>query len=117
MRYLWVFLVGGAVCALGQVLIDRTRLTPARILVLFTVAGVALTGAGLWDPVAELAGAGATVPIVGFGHALAKGVEKAVDAFGAVGILTGGLRATAGGICAATVFGLLFALLTRSKDK
>ena len=116
-EYLPVFLVGGAICAVGQVLIDRTKLTPARILVLFVVLGVVLTGVGLWDPVVNFAGSGATVPIVGFGYSLAKGVKKAVDTEGALGILTGGLKGTAGGIAAAMVFGFIFSLFSNSKNK
>ena len=117
LHYLWVFLVGGAICAVGQILIDRTALTPARILVLFEVCGVFLTAVGLWDPVVRVAGAGATVPIVGFGYALARGVKAAVDAEGALGILSGGLSRTAPGIAAAVIFGLLAAAVSRSREK
>ena len=117
MQYIWVFLVGGAICAVGQVLIDRTKLTPARILVIFVVAGVFLTGTGLWKHVTAFAGSGATVPIVGFGYTLAEGVKKAIDQEGALGILTGGLKATAAGITASVVFAFIFALITRSKEK
>ena len=116
-EYIWAFLIGGAICAVGQVLIDRTKLTPARILVIFVVAGVLLTGLGLWDRVVDFAGAGATVPIVGFGYSLAKGVEKAIAEKGALGILTGGLSATSAGICAAMLFGFVFSLVSKSKDK
>ncbi len=116
-EYFRVFVIGGAICALGQVLIDRTKLTPARILVIFVVSGVFLTGIGLWDYTVSFAGAGATVPIVGFGYALANGVRLAIDREGALGILTGGLKATAAGIGAAVVFGLVFAVFCRSKDK
>lgn len=117
MEYIRVFLVGGAICAVGQVLIDRTKLTPARILVIFVVSGVFLTGVGLWKYVVNFAGAGATVPIVGFGYTLAEGVKKAVDQEGALGILTGGLKATSAGICASVVFGMIFALVSKSKEK
>ena len=116
-EYIWAFLVGGAICAVGQVLIDRTKLTPARILVIFVVSGVLLTGVGLWDKVVDFAGSGATVPIVGFGYSLAKGVEKALAEKGALGILTGGLGATSAGICAAVLFGFIFSLISKSKDK
>ena len=117
LKYLWAFLIGGAICAVGQVLIDRTKLTPGRILVIFVVCGVGLTGVGVWDYVVKLAGTGATVPIVGFGYALAKGAKEAVDQEGAIGILTGGLKATASGITASVVFGLIFALFSKSKEK
>ncbi|MBR6772782.1 MAG: stage V sporulation protein AE [Clostridia bacterium] len=117
MQYLWVFLVGGGICAAGQVLIDRTKLTPARILVIFVVSGVFLTGVGLWKHVVSFAGAGATVPIVGFGYSLAEGVKKAIDQEGALGILTGGLKACAAGITASVVFGFIFALISKSKEK
>ena len=115
--YLWVFLVGGAICAVGQILLDRTKLTPARILVLFVVVGVVLTAVGLYDKIADFAGAGATVPIVGFGYALAKGVREAVKEQGILGALTGGLKASAAGIAAAVFFGFLAALLCNPKDK
>ena len=111
------FLVGGAICLIGQVLIDYTKLTPARILVSFVVAGVVLTALGLYGPLVEFAGAGATVPLTGFGYSLAKGVEKAVTQFGLFGALTGGLTATAGGIAAALVSGLLMSLIFKPGDK
>ncbi|NLT08488.1 MAG: SpoVA/SpoVAEb family sporulation membrane protein [Ruminococcus sp.] len=111
------FLVGGAFCAIGQLLIDKTRLTPARILTGYVVAGVFLSAAGIYEPVADFAGAGATVPLTGFGHLLAEGVRDAVDSDGVKGILTGGLVAAAGGISAALICGLSSALLFRQKDK
>ena len=113
MEYLNAFLCGGLICAVGQVLIDRTGLTPARILTGYVVAGVALQALGLYQSVVDWGGAGATVPLLGFGCALAKGVAKAVAEQGALGILTGGLGATAGGIAAAMLFGLLASLLVR----
>ena len=117
MDYLKAFLIGGAICLVGQILIDKTKLTPARILVSYVVAGVILGAVGLYEPFAEFAGAGATVPLTGFGNTLAKGVREAVDAQGFLGIFTGGLKATAGGITAAIAAGLLAALLFRPKDK
>jgi len=117
MDYLKSFLIGGAICLVGQLLIDKTKLTPARILVSYVVAGVILGAVGLYAPFAEFAGAGATVPLTGFGNTLAKGVREAVDEQGFLGIFTGGLKATAGGITAAILAGLLAALLFRPKDK
>ena len=117
MEYLKAFLIGGALCLIGQLLIDKTGLTPARILVCYVVAGVILGGVGLSGPFAEFAGAGATVPLTGFGNLLAKGVKEAVDEKGFLGIFTGGLKATAGGITAAIAAGLLASLLFRAKDK
>lgn len=117
MMYLRVFLVGGALCAIGQVLIDYTKLTPARILVSYVVAGVILGGLGLYQPLVDFAGAGATVPLTGFGWLLSKGVREAIQEKGTIGILTGGMTATAGGITAAVVFGLLIALVFKPKDK
>ena len=117
MEYLKAFLIGGALCLIGQLLIDKTGLTPARILVCYAVAGVILGGVGLYGPFAEFAGAGATVPLTGFGNLLAKGVKEAVDEKGFLGIFTGGLKATAGGITAAIAAGLLASLLFRAKDK
>jgi len=111
------FAVGGIICVIGQLLIDCTRLTPARILVSYVVSGVALTGIGLYGTVVDFAGAGATVPLTGFGYSLAKGVEKAVDEYGLIGALTGGLTATAAGITAAILMGLLMALIFKSRDK
>ena len=121
MDYLKSFLIGGAICLVGQLLIDKTKLTPARIMVLFVtagvVAGVILGAVGLYAPFSEFAGAGAAVPLTGFGNTLAKGVREAVDEQGFLGIFTGGLKATAGGITAAILAGLLAALLFRPKDK
>ena len=117
MQYLWAFLVGGALCLVAQILIDRTRLTPARILTGYVVAGVILSAVGVYKPLVDFAGAGATVPLTGFGYALVRGVEKAVDLYGLPGILTGGLTGAAGGITAAMVFSLLAALLFRLREK
>ena len=117
MQYLNAFLCGGVLCAVGQVLLDRTKLTPARILVCYVTAGVLLGGLGLYAPLVEWAGAGATVPLTGFGFTLAKGVQKAVSQHGLLGALTGGISATAGGITAAIFFGFLVALLIRAKPK
>lgn len=117
MDYLWCFLLGGLLCAIGQVLIDLTKLTPARILSGYVVAGVILQGLGLYQPLVDWAGAGATVPLTGFGCSLAKGVKAAVAEQGLTGVLTGGLSATAGGIAAAVVFGLVMALLCRPGEK
>lgn len=117
MDYVKAFFVGGLFCLIGQILIDKTKLTPARILVSYVVAGVLLSGVGLYEYAAEFAGAGATVPLTGFGHALAKGVREAVDEKGFLGILIGGLKATAGGITAAVVSGLIVSLIFKAKDK
>lgn len=117
MDYLKAFLVGGLLCLLGQLLVDKTKLTPARILVGYVVAGVILGAFGLYQPIIDFAGAGATVPLTGFGATLAKGVQEAIDENGALGILTGGLKATAGGISAAILFGLLAGILFKPKDK
>ena len=111
------FVVGGGICVIGQLLIDLTKLTPARILVMFVVSGVALTAVGAYEPLVKFAGAGASVPLTGFGYALAKGVEEGVNQQGALGILTGGITGTAGGIAAAILLALLCALFTRSRDK
>ena len=117
MDYLKAFIVGGILCVIGQILIDKTKLTPARILVSYVVAGVILGGIGLYKPLADFAGAGATVPLTGFGYTLAKGVKEAIAKDGVIGIFTGGLQATAGGITAAIVAGLLASLIFRPKDK
>ena len=117
MAYLNAFLCGGLLCALGQILIDKTKLTPARILVGYVVTGVILQALGLYEPLADWGGAGATVPLTGFGYSLAKGVEQAVAQQGLLGALTGGLTATAGGITAAMLFSLLAALLFKPGDK
>ena len=111
------FLVGGGLCVIGQVFIDYTKLTPARILVTYVVMGVFLTAIGVYSPIVKFAGAGATVPLTGFGYSLANGVKEAVDEQGLIGAVTGGLTATAGGITAAIVSGLIMALLFRSGDK
>ena len=117
MEFLKAFLCGGVLCAIGQILIDKTKLTPARILTGYVVAGVLLSAVGLYQPIADWGGAGATVPLTGFGYALAKGVEKAVAEKSWLGVLTGGLTATAGGITAAVVFGVLMALIFKAGDK
>ena len=117
MDYLWCFLCGGLLCAVGQVLIDLTKLTTARILTGYVVAGVILQAVGLYQPLVDWAGAGATVPLTGFGYSLAKGVAKAVGEQGLLGVLTGGLTATAGGIAAAVVFALVMAIFCKPKEK
>ncbi|MBQ1756695.1 MAG: stage V sporulation protein AE [Oscillospiraceae bacterium] len=117
MIFLRAFLVGGAICVVGQLLIDKTGLTPARILTGFVVAGVVLGGLGLYGPLADWAGAGATVPLTGFGNLLAKGVRAAVDEQGLPGVLTGGVTAAAGGITAAVFFALVMGLIFSPKDK
>ena len=117
MEYLKAFLVGGLICVCGQLIVDKTKLTPARILVGMVVLGVILGGLGIYERIAEFAGAGATVPLIGFGNLLSKGVKKAVDEQGFLGIFTGGFTATAGGICAAVVFGQLASLIFKAKDK
>ena len=117
MTYLYAFLVGGVICTVGQILIDKTKLTPARIVVLFVVSGAVLTAVGLYEPLVKFAGTGATVPITGFGYSLVNGVRTAIDKYGWIGIFTGGLTATSGGVTAALMFGLLFSLLFNSKMK
>ena len=117
MDYLKAFMVGGGICLIGQVLIDKTMLTPARILVSFVVLGVILGATGLYEPLIEFAGAGASVPLTGFGNTIAKGIRKAIDQDGFLGIFTGGLTATAGGITAAIVAGLVASFLFKPKDK
>lgn len=116
-EYIKAFLVGGAICAIGQVLIDYTKLTPARILVSFVVLGVILGGIGVYQPLIEFAGAGATVPLTGFGALLAKGVKEAVIADGLFGVISGGITAAAGGITAAILFALIVALIFKPGDK
>lgn len=111
------FLVGGGICLVGQILIDYTKLTPARILTSFVVAGVALSSLGIYKPLVEFAGAGATVPLTGFGHLLAEGVKEAVDKFGVLGILSGGISAAGAGLGAAIVFGFIMALLFKPSDR
>ena len=115
--YVKAFVVGGIICSIGQILIDKTKLTPARILVSFVVAGVVLTVLGIYENIVEFAGAGATVPIVGFGYTLAKGVIKEVSENGFTGIFTGGVKAAAGGIAASVIFGYLIALVFSPKAK
>ena len=117
MEYLHAFWVGGLICLVGQILIDKTKLTPARILVTFVCVGTLLTLLGVYEPLVEFAGAGATVPIVGFGYSLCKGVIEAISEDGAIGILTGGLRAVAGGVSAAVLFSFLASLLFKPKMK
>lgn len=116
-EYLKVFAVGGALCAIGQLLIDKTKLTPARILTVYVVSGLVLEAAGLYSPLVKWAGAGATVPLTGFGSTLARGVEKAVSERGVLGAFTGGFTAAAAGICAAVFFGIIVALLFKSREK
>ena len=117
MEYLKAFVFGGLLCVIGQILIDKTKLTPARILTAYVVAGVLLGGIGLYEPFAEFAGCGATVPLTGFGYLLAKGVKDAVAEQGVLGILTGGLKACAGGIAAAIFFGFLAGVFCKPRDK
>ena len=116
MEYVRAFLVGGLICALSQVLIDRTKLTPARILTSYVVLGVVLTAVGVYGPLVEWAGAGASVPLLGFGYTLAEGVKRAVASDGILGIFLGGTTAAAGGITAAVLFGLLTALVFKPAD-
>ena len=121
MEMLWeygkAFVVGGLICLVGKILIDKTKLTPARILVLFVTLGVVLTAVGLYGPLVDFAGAGATVPLTGFGYTMAKGVVKAIQEQGILGILTGGVTAAAAGIAAAVFFGYLAALISKPSDK
>ena len=117
LTYLKAFVAGGALCAIGQILIDKTKLTPARILSTYVVAGVLLGACGVYEPFANWAGAGATVPLTGFGSLLAKGVRKAVAEKGVLGAFTGGFTAGAAGIAAAVFFGLIIALICKPKDK
>lgn len=117
MDYLKAFLFGGSLCLIGQILIDKTKLTPARILVSYVVIGVLLGAIGVYQPLVDFAGAGATVPLTGFGNTLAKGVKEAVQQDGFLGIFTGGLKAAAGGITAAIIAGLIASILFKAKDK
>lgn len=117
MEYIKAFIVGGLFCVVGQILIDKTKLTPAKILVLFVTSGVALTAIGLYEPLVNFAGAGATVPLPGFGYIMAKGTIEAIKEKGILGILTGGLSASAAGIAAAIFFGYISALISKSSDK
>lgn len=116
-KCLWAFLVGGAFCLIGQILIDYTKLTPARILTSYVVAGVALSAIGVYKPLVKFAGAGATVPLTGFGYSLSEGVRAAVDEYGLIGALTGGLTATAAGIATAICLGIIMSLIFKSGDK
>lgn len=116
-KYIWCFVIGGLICVVGQILIDKTKLTSARILVLFVTAGAILTGLNLYQYIVDLGGAGATVPLTGFGYALAKGTMKAVDEKGLLGVFTGGITATAGGVAAAILFGFIAAILSKPKIK
>lgn len=111
------FFVGGLFCLIGQILIDKTNLTPARILVAYVVAGVILGGLGVYEPIVEFAGAGASVPLTGFGYTLAKGVQDSIDTQSLWGALTGGFKATAAGIAAAIIFGLIMGIIFKSKEK
>ena len=115
--YIWAFVIGGLFCVIAQILIDKTKLTPARILVFYVVAGVILTGIGVYQPLVDFAGCGATVPLTGFGYSLAQGVKKALDERGLIGALTGGLTATSAGVTAAMVFAWLAAVLFKGKPK
>lgn len=117
MDYIKAFIIGGLFCVIGQILIDKTKLTPARILVSYVVIGVFLGAVGIYKPLVDFAGAGATVPLTGFGYSLAKGVKEAVKQDGFLGIFTGGLKATAGGITTAVFCGLLASLIFKAKDK
>ena len=117
MEYVWAFLIGGAICAVGQVLIDLTKLTPARILTSYVVAGVILGAVGLYEPLVDFAGGGATVPLTGFGYLLSKGVRETVLEKGLIGAFTGGFASTAAGIAAAIFFGLISALVFKSGSK
>ena len=117
MEYLKAFIIGGILCMIGQIFVDKTKLTPARILVGFVVGGVILSALGFYEPLVEFAGAGATVPLSGFGHTLAKGVRSAVAEKGFLGAFTGGISAAAGGISAALIFGFIIALFFKPKDK
>ena len=117
LKCIYAFLVGGFICLIGQILIDFTKLTPARILVSFVVLGVVLTAIGVYEPIVEFAGAGATVPLIGFGYSLATGVKEAVREYGLIGAMSGGLTATAAGITASIFFGMLMAVFFKSGDK
>ena len=117
MSYLTAFITGGIICSIGQILIDKTKLTPARILVLFIVSGVVLTAIGIYEPIVKFGGAGATVPLTGFGYSLVNGVIKEVNNFGFLGIFAGGIKATAGGVGAAIFFSLIAGLIFRAHAK
>ena len=117
MQYIISFLTGGAFCLIAQILIDKTKLTPARILVGYVLAGILLSATGVYKKIIDFASSGATTPLTGFGHLLAEGVRKSVDEKGLLGALTGGLSGTAGGICAAIFFGYIFAMIFKGKTK
>lgn len=117
MQYIYTFIIGGILCVIAQILIDKTKLTPARILVLYVTSGVVLTALGLYEPIVNFAGAGATVPLTGFGYSLAKGVEESVARDGWLGIFSGGLTACSAGIAAAMLFGLIMALVKKPSSK
>lgn len=117
MQFVWAFVIGGIICAIGQLLIDYTKLTPARILVCYVVLGVVISGLGWYKPLIDFAGAGASVPLLGFGHLLAEGVRKSVAEDGFLGILTGGLTSASAGITSSLLFGLIMSLIFKPKDK
>ncbi|MBP3348586.1 MAG: stage V sporulation protein AE [Clostridia bacterium] len=117
LTYIKAFVTGGILCAIAQILIDKTSLTPAKVLVGYVVSGVILTAIGIYEPIVKFGNAGATVPLTGFGYSLAKGVQKAINENGPIGILTGGLSGTAAGVTASIVFGYLFAVLFKSRMK
>jgi len=117
MDYIQAFLVGGAICVIGQILMDTTKLTPAHILVIFVTSGAILTALGLYEPIVKLGGAGATVPLPGFGYSLAKGAIKGAQTNGLLGAFTGGVQSTAGGVAAAVIFGYLMAVIFTPKTK
>ncbi|MBR2714984.1 MAG: stage V sporulation protein AE [Ruminococcus sp.] len=117
MSYVFAFITGGLICVIGQVLIDKTKLTPARILTGYVVAGVFISAVGLYEPLVEFASCGATVPLSGFGHLMAQGVKESVDTYGALGILKGPLSAASAGITAAVVLSLIASLISKSKEK
>lgn len=117
MDFVWAFVIGGVICGIGQLLIDYTKLTPARILVSYVVLGVVISGLGWYKPLVEFAGAGASVPLLGFGHLLAEGVRKSIEKDGFLGVLTGGLTSASAGITASLLFGLIMSLIFKPKDK
>ena len=116
-KFIWAFVIGGLLCTIAQILIDKTKLTPARILVMYVVAGVVLGAIGVYKPIVDLAGAGATVPLTGFGYLISEGVREAVDRQGLLGALTGGIAAASGGIAAAICFGYLSAVIFKGKRR
>lgn len=117
MILLWSFVIGGAICSIGQIVIDYTNIKPARLLIIYVCAGIVFTALGLYEPLVKFAGAGATIPLSGFGYSLAKGTIKAVSEQGLIGVLSGGLTATAAGVSAAILFGYLFSLIFNAKEK